>query len=76
MVDDLELELADRWFNKLNDPAHATYKIANARHINAASTFDPRSVLDQYRKTGAEHMNRLNEAAKIFSGTANIGDES
>ncbi len=76
MIDDPELELADKWFNKLNDPAHATYKIANARHINTASTFNPRSVLDQYRKTGAERMERLNEVAKIFSGTANIGDKS
>ena len=75
MINDPELELADRWFNKLNDPAHATNKIANARHINTASTFDPRSVLDQYRKTGAERMTRLDEAAKIFSGTANLWDK-
>lgn len=68
MDKDLLLQEAARWFDKLNDPSAATYRIAHARHDNSAKQFDPSAVLEQYLKTSAQRMERLDAATKVFPG--------
>ncbi len=60
------LQEADKWFKKLNTPSSATYRIAHARHDDWAGQFDCAKALDQYLKTCALRMERLNAAVKIF----------
>lgn len=56
---------AARWFKKLSNPSHATFKIAHARMSEEAHTmFVPAEILEQYRRTGKERMERLAAAAK------------
>lgn len=56
---------ADRWFKKLHNPSNATFKIAHARMSEEAKAmFVPEEILEQYRKTGGERMERLAVAAK------------
>lgn len=56
---------ANRWFKKLHDPSNATFKIAHARMSEEAKAmFVPAEILEQYRKTGKERMERLAAAAK------------
>lgn len=66
MNDDPMMEEASKWFEKLNRPSNAAYRIAHARHENSAAPFDPDAILSAYRRTKEERMRRLEEATKMF----------
>lgn len=67
-------EVAARWFKKLTDPATATYRTIHARRRNSATTFAPEAVLEQYRKTGEQRMERLDAAVKELVDPKKIGN--
>ena len=62
MAKDPVLELAGKWFKKLNNPSSAVYQIAHARRLNSAPPFNPIEVVDHIRDTSDKRMHELAEA--------------
>jgi hypothetical protein len=69
-------DIAGKWFKKLNSPLTATFRITHARRGNSALPFQPSLVLEQYRKTSEQRMERLADAVKDLSDPPDSGAES
>jgi len=62
------LERAAKWFQILNNPASATYRIAHSQRKNTAPMFEPEEVLNEIRRTSDEGMRELGEAVEDLMG--------
>ncbi len=72
MTKDSKLELAAKWFEKLNQPSSGMYQISHAGRINSAVVFEPAKVLEMIRRTKRERVAEHRLAVADFTAKPQV----